>query len=925
MMRRMEPPLNVALDRLEDRGELDDSDALFDTFEAWAVESGRPLYDHQSESVLELLAGDHVILQTPTGSGKSMVGLAAHFISLARGGRSYYAAPLKALVSEKFFELVELFGADNVGLVTGDASLNAQAPIICCTAEILANQSLREGPALDADTVVLDEFHFYADPQRGWAWQVPLMELHNAQFVLMSATLGNTANIAADLERSTGRPVAVVAQDNRPVPLEFTYAVDPLPVVLERLLKDGLSPIYLVSFTQAQAVKTAVDVAQTVPLPKVQQDALKSVLATEKLDRGFGKRLRQLLSKGVGVHHAGMLPRYRRLVERLAQAGLLSIISGTDTLGVGINVPIRTVVFTSLAKFDGRRSRLLRAREFHQIAGRAGRAGFDTQGLVVGLGSEREIEQAAHKARLTKAEEDRDTARLRKLKKRKNAPKKASPAKSEAGQIAWNRATFDRLVGSEPETLVPAFQTSHSMFLNVLAGPRDTEPHLIDLAEQAHASLAKATGQASTETSGQQSQDRNMFLRQFGQIFSSLRRAEVIERGRQGLVAARELPDEFALNQPLAPFALAALDLLDPDSPDYDLDVLSVIEAVLENPMPVLLAQRKAARDAAFAALREEGASFEERTAQLDEVGWPAPLEEILEPAFATYRRSNPWTGNLEVAPKKILRQMVEEGLTFTDFIARYDLTASEGAVLRYLSDAYRALRQILPEDARTNRILEITNWLRDLLESVDASLVQEWESMGTKANSQSGPGQPTPDTSTAGTEELAFGASPDGTLSFTANPHAMRAAIRKAVFARVEQAAYDRFAALATREQEAFPTGAQLGQVEDFSDPKVWEDALGAYWDDHEQIGLGPQATSGNLYFLNETPDEADLLLATGLDRAEDLPLTGSGDLNWMIVDQHLMDGSEDSDWSLTLLVDVAATQEASQPRLITAQFSAR
>ena len=178
-----------------------DVTVLFDIFVLWARNArGVDLWPHQEESLLEILSGHHAIVNTPTGSGKSLIALGMHFVALAQQKRSYYTAPLKALVSEKFFELVSVFGAHNVGMITGDSQINSQALVVCCTAEILANQALREGERADVSCVAVDEFHFYADPHRGWAWQVPLITLPHTQFVLMSATLGDTDKIAQSLE-----------------------------------------------------------------------------------------------------------------------------------------------------------------------------------------------------------------------------------------------------------------------------------------------------------------------------------------------------------------------------------------------------------------------------------------------------------------------------------------------------------------------------------------------------------------------------------------------------------------------------------------------------------------------------------------------------------------------------------------------------
>src|ERR687889_2209908 len=199
-------------------------DAVFDAFQAWVAEQGLTLYAHQEEALIEIATGANVILNTPTGSGKSLVATGAHFAALADKRTTFYTAPIKALVSEKFFALCAIFGAQNVGMLTGDASVNADAPIICCTAEVLANLALREGTDADVGQVVMDEFHFYAEPDRGWAWQVPILSLPGAQFLLMSATLGDVSALREDLTRRTGRGSAVVSSAVRPVPLTYEWA-----------------------------------------------------------------------------------------------------------------------------------------------------------------------------------------------------------------------------------------------------------------------------------------------------------------------------------------------------------------------------------------------------------------------------------------------------------------------------------------------------------------------------------------------------------------------------------------------------------------------------------------------------------------------------------------------------------------------------
>ena len=906
----MSAPLNELLDDLEDRGLLTDDDALYEAFSSWASSTGRPLYRHQDESLIEILSGNHVIAATPTGSGKSMIALAAHFVSMAHGGRSYYTAPLKALVSEKFFDLVSLFGADNVGMVTGDVSLNADAPIICCTAEILANQSLREGPTLDADMIVMDEFHFYADPQRGWAWQVPLLELTRPQFIAMSATLGDTTVFREQWTERTGRPTVEITDAQRPVPLEYDYVVDTLQDTVERLLSEGRHPIYIVHFSQKDAVDTASSLMDRKLVSPEIRSQISREISTVSFTKGFGQTLRGLLSHGIGVHHAGMLPRYRRLVERLTQQGLLPVICGTDTLGVGINVPIRTVLLTSLVKFDGSKMRHLRSREFHQIAGRAGRAGFDTVGFVRVLAPEHEVEAARERARLTAAQEAARDEREAKRAKKKASKKRSGPKE---GQITWSRSTFERLRDADPEALQSHFEMTHSTVLNVLGGAadagRDPAEHLVHLALH----------------NDDQPLPANPHIRHLADIYTSLLQAGVVEHlssaraqelGVSRLQLVADLPDDFALNQPLSPFALAAFELLDPDSPTFALDVISIVEAVLEDPRPLLYAQENQAKAAAVASMKAQGMEYDERMAALEEISWPKPLEELLSPAFSVYARSNPWVGDLELSPKSVIREMIENAMTFTELISRYDVGRSEGVILRYLSDAYRMMRQVIPEEIMTEELESMISWLADLIRSVDSSLLDEWEAMMNGEELVEAEGGP----SAVGAER-AFGADESGVVAFTANRHAFRNTVRRALFNFVELMSRDDVDGLERASAQAADNDGLFGEVAPWTGDD-WDHALERYWAEHDWIDINQGARSQALCALEEQISGEDILALMPFSvrdnanqrsrfeafaRAVDEAPAGSV---WLAT-QTITDPEGNMDWRIAALVDLAASDK--------------
>ncbi len=820
-----------------------DPGTLFDTFSAWATDRGFTLYPHQEESLLEIVSDSNVIVGTPTGSGKSLIATAALFAGLATGRRAYYTAPIKALVSEKFFDLVEIFGPAAVGMITGDSAVNADAPIICCTAEILAGIALREGIDADAGIVVMDEFHYYGDPQRGWAWQVPLLELNRAQFVLMSATLGDVRFFADDLTTRTGRPTAVMTGVQRPVPLHFSYTLVPLTETLQDLLATNRAPVYIVHFTQAAALERAQALASLTVATRAERDEIGETIGDFRFSPGFGRTLSRLVRHGIGVHHAGMLPKYRRLVEKLAQSGLLKVICGTDTLGVGINVPIRTVLLTALSKYDGRRTRLLSAREFHQVAGRAGRAGFDVAGDVVVLAPEHVIE---NQRAVAKAGDD--PAKKRKVIRRKPPE----------GFVNWTETTFDKLVVAEPEPLTSHFRMSHAMVLGVISRPGDAFVAMRRLIEESHEPRNRQLKHA---------------LRAIA-ITRALLAAGVVERldepdetGRRYRLTA-DLQLDFALDQPLSPLALAALDILDRESETYALDVVSLIEATLEGPRPVLYAQRHQARGDAIGAMKAEGIEYEERMELLEDIDYPKPLADLIEVAYESYRKGHPWIAEYTPEPKSVVRDMYERAMTFSEYVAFYGLTRSEGVVLRYFADAYRAMRRTVPQDARTEDLNDLISWLGELVRGVDSSLLDEWEALA----------HPDADELTITDGVVRPPTARAGERGITANERGFTVMVRNGMFRRVELLAHRRYAAL-----------ADLHLGTGWND-QHWAEAMQPYWDEYDDLGIGPAARAADLAMITRTAD------------------------TWH-VRQVFDDPAGDHDWGISADVDLAASDEAGEP----------
>ena len=785
------------------------ADQAFERFLEWTGSRGIELWEHQEEALMDLAAGNHVILGTPTGSGKSLVALGMLFMGMAQGKRSYYTAPIKALVSEKFFDLVQVLGRENVGMITGDTHINTSAPVICCTAEILANDALREGEDTDVGCVAMDEFHFFADPDRGWAWQVPLLTLPHTQFMLMSATLGDVSAIAASLREHTNSDVDLVVDAPRPVPLSYDYVKTPLEGTVELAMRNNEAPLYIVHFSQDAALSTAQSLANFGIATKEQREQIKEMARGTHFTTAFGKILKRLLSCGVGVHHAGMLPRYRLLVEKLAQQGLLPVICGTDTLGVGINVPIHTVVLTALTKFDGYKMRRLRAREFHQIAGRAGRSGFDTEGMVIAEAPEYEIENAKL---LLKAGDD--PKKLRKIKKKKPPE----------GFVTWNEQTFQRLIETQPETLKPRLRITHSMVLSMVEQGGDARARVSEL-------IAKSL---------QTDEEKLKLNVRADEIFATLIDSGVVVRTEVppapdapadalpevDYALTVDLPEDFALDQPLSPFLLAALELLDPESDTYTFDLISMVEATLEDPKQVLRAQERAARSRAMAEMKADGIDFEERKDRLQDVTYPKPLEDLLDTAFATYCAEVPWANDYELSPKSVLRDMLEGANDFKGYIQKLNIARSEGILLRYLAEAFRSLERTVPVTKRNEQLEDIISWLGFMVRSVDSSLVDEWEAAGDPAALDMAP--------------------PSAADQVVADRRGVTLLVRNALIRRVTLAARERY--------------DQLGELDaDFGMTATrWERALDTYHEQHEEILTDADARSSAMLSIDEADEQA-------------------------------------------------------------------
>lgn len=851
------------------------NDVLLERFLEYAEGRRLQLYPAQETAILELFEDKNVILNTPTGSGKSLVATALHFQAIARGRRSMYTCPIKALVNEKFMALCREFGPDNVGLSTGDASVNRDAPILCCTAEILANIALREGAAANVQEVVMDEFHYYADRDRGVAWQIPLLTLPQTRFLLMSATLGETTFFEAELTRLTRRPSVTVASSDRPVPLEHAYSELALAKTLESLVADGKAPVYVVHFTQLEAAQSAQDFTSINVCSREEKAGIAGALEGFKFSSPYGPDIKKWLRHGIGLHHAGLLPKYRVLIEQLAQKGLLKVICGTDTLGVGINVPIRTVLFTRLCKYDGQKTGILSARDFHQIAGRAGRKGFDDRGWVVAQAPEHVIENM--KLAEKSARDGKKTV------------KRQPPEKN---FVNWDKNTFLRLIAAPPERLTSRFQVTHGMLLNVLSRKGDGCAAMQRLVRDCH------------ETPRQ----KQAHVKRGWQLFRSLvdrKIVEIIPKDTEGryLRVNVELQEDFSMDQALSLYLLETIPLVDPQQPDYALVLLTLVESIIEDPDIILRKQLDRVKDQKMAEMKMEGLDYDKRMEELEKLEYPKPNREFVYSTFNAFADRHPWVGQENIRPKSIAREMFESFRSFGDYIRDYELQRAEGVLLRHLNRVYKVLTQNVPDAAKNDQVREMELYLGAMIRQVDSSLLDEWEKMRD------------PNYQRAETKELRPPGAEEAAQGITRDTKAFTAAIRNQIFVFLR--------GLVVRDFEGALAVLHVNQVgESLDRPST---TLSPSGEEREGVKGAPMDVDGEPW----TPDRLRALIEAYETEHDHLCLdpnarnvrhtyvTPSEDKKSWRVQQMLVDPEGDNDWVAEFEVDLVQSRAAGEPCL--------
>ena len=728
------------------------------------------------------------------------------------------------------------------------------------------------------------------------------------------------------------------------MPLEYAYSELPLATTLESLVAQGRAPVYVVHFTQLEAAQSAQDFTSINVCTREEKNAIGSALEGFKFTSPYGPEIRKWLKHGIGLHHAGLLPKYRVLVEQLAQKGLLKIICGTDTLGVGINVPIRTVLFSRLCKYDGEKTGILSARDFHQIGGRAGRKGFDDRGWVVAQAPEHMIENLKLEEKAARGG--------------KKAVKRKPPEKN---FVNWDKNTFLRLIAAQPERLTSRFQVSHGMLLNVLSRKGDGCRAMQQLIARCHDSpkAKKAHGKRAwqlfrslverkiIEFTHPGCSQRNEALEEKSEAGSQtpgvpaaehatpVLRSSTAEGGRNTQHASPsapppaaasklrvnvELQDDFSMDQTLSLYLLETLPLVDPQQPDYALVLLTLVESILEDPDIILRKQLDKLKSQKMAEMKMAGIEYDERIEELEKLEHPKPNREFIYSTFNAFADKHPWVGQENIRPKSIAREMFESFRSFSDYIRDYELQRAEGVLLRHLNSVFKVLAQTVPDTAKNDAVREMELYLGTMIRQIDSSLLDEWEKMRDPSYQRTEAKEVRP----PGAEEAA--------ADITRDTKAFTAAIRNRIFtflrglvngdfegalAALVEHGSDSLVAQASKPAVS-PTSksAGPGDTSASSEPApagletrdtagleacatTWtadhlQQALDAYHAEHERICLDPNARN---------------IRHTYVLRAEDK--------RTLRVQQMLVDPEEHNDWVAEFEVDLARSRESAEPVL--------
>ena len=667
-----------------------DGDLELQFYDQFLWSKGLQPYAVQEQAITAIFAGKSVLVTVPTGTGKTLMAKAALFRAFQRGERAVYTTPLRALTEEKYRELCADFGDGNVGFATGDYKINREAPIQVEVAEILWNRIVADKHVAPAELVVMDEGHYFNDPERGYVWEQSIIGLDpRVQLVVLSATVGHPEKFCQWAEVTRRVPLALVESRERKVPLVHEFREEMLIETVRELAHTGDVPAIVFVFGREQCFEVARLLKSCRRFTTDEEKAKIEALCDETLlPAGAAKELRPLLGHGIGVHHAGILPIYKALVEQLALERLIKFVVSTETIAAGINLPARTVVFPSLRKFIKHEARLVTAAEYQQMAGRAGRPQFDDRGLAIALAPEQVVSDLK--------KELKDAARRPAYDEGKVKRSVYGRARAEAqkkGDIVWTPEIHAELVRGEPAELRSKTKITAEQVLAI--GLPDLEAaHLGGTNPEIEARMAQA--EASLPPSMRLDivtvidnlllgdRDRRELQKTLAQLVANMRAIGVLdEHGRQ--IGGRMIRDLQGMDGLLIYYVLFTHPL------DY-VELRELVEYLIDNDIVQRVLDRKGEdekREWMRAKLRELRAENPHVTWDDVEVAWEKEHPRVLTKIELIHQELASKVPHPELhggkKPKNVWAQLEDSGMTFLSFVEQHGLEHEEGNVFSYL------------------------------------------------------------------------------------------------------------------------------------------------------------------------------------------------------------------------------------------------
>lgn len=697
-------------------------------YEKFLWSRGLEPYPVQEQALAHIFAGTSVLVTVPTGTGKTLMAKAALHAALGRGHRAIYTTPLRALTEEKYRELSADFGEHNVGFATGDYKVNRDAPIQVEVAEILWNRIVADKHVSPAEIVVMDEGHYFNDPERGYVWEQSIIGLDpRTQLVVLSATVGHPEKFCHWVELTRRVTMALVDSRERKVPLVHEFREEMIIDTVRELAFSGDVPAIVFVFGREQCFEVARLLKSCRRFTTDEEKAKVEAMCDEALlPSGASKELRPLLTHGIGIHHAGILPRYKQLVEQLALERLIKFVVSTETIAAGINLPARTVVFPALRKFVKQAPRLVTAAEYHQMAGRAGRPQFDDRGLAITLAPEqivsdlkKELKDAAKRAAYDEA------------KVKKSVYNRARSDAQRKGDIVWTPEVHAELVRGEPAELRSKTKITAEQVL-AIGLPDLTATKIATDSVEARMAAAEASLPPSMrldivtviENLLLEDRERVVLQKTLAQLVDNLKAIGVIdEHGKQ--ISGQMIRDLQGMDGLFIYYVLFNHQL------EY-IELRELIEYLIDHDVIQRLLDRKgedAKREWCRAKLRElrEGnphITWEDVEAEWDkEHPRPPTKVEVIHAELSAKVPHPELHGGKK--PKNVWATLEDSGMGFLEFVERHSLEHEEGNLFSYLVRVMNFARK-LGQASQLSEFEDMAERVQKLLARVDIRLIDD-------------------------------------------------------------------------------------------------------------------------------------------------------------------------------------------------------